>query len=234
MPAYPWGFEYADLLGLSWRTPNNRVSHLRFGWGRNYQNMRPENRKALLARVCELCLCTQHFFRKIDSLSLSDSRNGGKDMVVSPGLWDLNTGLEIDATFAEMPFAWWGKCMAQHLFESRWNSFSFTLDSDSASGTINSRTCVQMSVAPWESDAIKHLHSSLFPLWSVGEASVVRSLEWRGSRKQEFWCLIQAWFFSNIFLVICHRNTQWCGITVIIRLSDLLQILSHWIISWFK
>lgn len=139
-------------------------------------------------------------------------------MVVSHRPWDRSSGLE-DRCLV-------GKCIAQSLLEG-----VGILCSNSASGDVNLRACVQMSVTPWIQLALRHLHGGLLPLSCAGAAIIVRSLACSRSRKQEFWCLFSMWFFLNIYLL---GHTQQCVSKGIIGLSHLLQTLSHWVIFSFK
>lgn len=128
--------------------------HLWFGEAKEYQIVRTELGKALLAGGCGLCLCTESSIRKRDFPPLGEQQKWERRCGSIPGALGTSAlGWEIDAFFSWVPLSRQSKCIAQHLFGSIWNPFPFTLGSNSA--TVSSKLCVQMPGTPGDSAGTK-------------------------------------------------------------------------------
>lgn len=197
IPDSPKGSPWLIYLDLSWRSQNNRVSHLQFGGLKNIR-MWEQSRGRLFGQEC---MGSAHTHSAPWVTAQKRARIW----------WDLSPGLEDrESFFAWVPLARQRKRIAQHLSGNIWNPFNL--------GELLTWELVQMLVTPWDSAGAKAFRGGPLPLWSVGETILVRPLEFLGSRKQEFWCLSQAWFLLNIyfvghlpepFTVIQHPGNLW-------------------------
>ena len=104
-----------------------------------------------------------------------------------------------------MPLAKQRTCIAQHLFRNIWNLFNL---GEPLARELASRCQWHLGVQL----TLKHFAWGLLPLWSVGEAIIVRPFEFPGSEKWEFWCVIQAWFLLNIYF-LCQLPEPYTVIT---------------------